>query len=143
MYRLHNILQFAGLSKDEYDEIFPELMESNRRGVKVLSLLIFAVFGIFSLLDLFLGVLPNGIEYVHAITVFSFATFLLNQIFGKKYPRSSFLWALMIDLIIYIGTISLSFANPTDREVPLMVAIVVVPLFFSWIALSFSGQRQY
>ena len=23
MYRLHNILQFAGLSKDEYDEIFP------------------------------------------------------------------------------------------------------------------------
>lgn len=127
-----NTIFYAGLSKEEYDQISGEIHKSNRQSLMIFSA-ITCVFLIFMVCLSFIypGAQPNRVLYVTA-SVGTAIVFLIGKFVTKDNPvlLQTGLYAF-VGIIFLFGILLGILKNPDGHTVTFIALLLTVPLLFT------------
>lgn len=129
--KIKNTLLYAGLSKDEYDEVISDINNANRMMINVFSGLAAVMIAVMCLLTVLMhSTAANRHVYIVG-DIASLLLFMTSYYYSKKHE-----WVVTILVYvafsifflygIFIGTIT----NPTQQTVTFMVMLVFLPVLF-------------
>lgn len=131
MEKLKNILLYAGVDRESYDRVKPNILRTNRMMIAIFSGIATVLIGIMCLLTFVLrSTAPNRTIYIAGFFG-SLFLFLLFQLYAKNHswivlPIVYVAFSIFFLYGLFIGTIT----NPTQQTVTFMVMLVLMPILF-------------
>lgn len=131
MERIKNILLYAGLNKDEYERVIPNINKVNRTMVVVFSGIATIAITIMFLLSFILSsTSQNRTAYVAGL-IASLVLFFIVTVYAKNHS-----WIIVtlvyvsFSIFLIYGIIIGTITNPSQQTVTFMVMLVFLPVLF-------------
>jgi diguanylate cyclase (GGDEF)-like protein len=129
--KIKNILLNAGLSREEYEGLQPEVCKSNRQNLRVFSLVIVVYLGALMILSTVNSVAEMNFWYYFAELMVCLVLFIVSNFFVKKnyFAVMSLVYFFMISLLVFsilIGTIT----SYDSKSTIYPVLLFVIPFLF-------------
>ena len=130
--KLLDLVLYAGLKKEYFTNILPEMRESTRRSLSVFTLLVAAATTILAAASFFLDNLVTNRCYYFYVAVFTLLLYLLAQTVMKRHPAFVNVGLYLFMAVLYaFGIVMGTFVAPDQMTVSFIVLLFAVPLIFS------------
>ena len=129
--KIKNILFYAGVTKEEYQNVRSDIIKANRRTVMIFSAIAFVLVCTMTVVSFFqAGLEKSRVVYIMGIAA-SVLVFLLAYLFVEKHETIHYfaMYICASFFLIYgilIGTVT----RPEEQTVTFMVLLLLLPLIF-------------
>lgn len=129
--KLKKLLLYAGLEKDEYERLLPDIFEENRVLLKVFSQLAFVMFLILLIMSLLYGSFTiNNRPLYFVCTLEMLVVWLGSKYTLEKHPSYVMIFVYIFEIILFIFGIYVSILHAEKPAVSAIVFLLVSPLLF-------------